>query len=199
MHLDSIAPPPPRPRPIRHRAVRAARLALAAAGVALGGSLAAEPSGALATTPPLGTAAVVSGIVGYTRWPVEVATVRLCTLGGGAGVDELLRSTGLAAGPRSLSVRAVDGEARPWLGCDALYLGRMSVNDTRALLHALLGRPVLILGEGSGFCSDGGMFCLEPQPPHMRFQVNLDAIARSGLRVNPLVLRLARTGQRGGP
>jgi hypothetical protein len=51
---------------------------------------------------------------------------------------------------------------------------------------------VLLLGEGADFCSDGGMFCLEPGAGASRFGANLDAIARSGLRVNPLVLRIAR-------
>uniref|UniRef100_UPI003137AACB YfiR family protein n=1 Tax=Variovorax sp. YR752 TaxID=1884383 RepID=UPI003137AACB len=46
--------------------------------------------------------------------------------------------------------------------------------------------------EGADFCSDGGMFCLEPAAPSVRFGANLDAIARSGLRVHPMVLRIAR-------
>jgi hypothetical protein len=42
------------------------------------------------------------------------------------------------------------------------------------------------------------MFCLDIAAPALRFQANLDVIARSGLRVNPLVLRIARPNSRGG-
>jgi hypothetical protein len=141
---------------------------------------------------------VVTGIVGYTRWPGDAAPARLCTLGQGAAVDELLRHGGISAGARQLSVRAADGKTQPWFDCDALYLGQMDAAATRATLQELVGRPVLVLGEGPGFCSDGGMFCLDIAAPALRFQANLDVIARSGLRVNPLVLRIARPNSRGG-
>jgi YfiR/HmsC-like len=57
---------------------------------------------------------------------------------------------------------------------------------------------VLLLGDGLGFCTDGGMFCMEAGPQSVRFNANLDAIARSGLRVHPLVLRIARNPAGGG-
>jgi hypothetical protein len=49
-----------------------------------------------------------------------------------------------------------------------------------------------MIGEGAEFCSDGGMFCLDAGTTAARFTVNLDAVARSGLRVNPSVLLIAR-------
>jgi hypothetical protein len=139
-------------------------------------------------------AQVVTGIMGYTRWPGDAPAVRLCTIGQGEGVDELLRSAELRAGQRVVSVRSAQGQAQPWKQCDALYLGDTDAETSRTLLQELVGRPVLVLGEGAAFCTDGGMFCLEPRPAQVRFHANLDAIARSGLRVNPLVLRIARAG-----
>jgi hypothetical protein len=149
----------------------------------------AQPNAAAA---PKGVVQVVSGILGYTRWPGDSPAVRLCTLGVGAGVDELQRSPELSAGQRSVSVRTASGLPQPWRSCDALYLGTLDAEAVRSLLHEMVGRPVLVLGEGTAFCSDGGMFCLEPRTAAVRFHANLDAIARSGLRVNPLVLRIAR-------
>jgi hypothetical protein len=152
----------------------------------------------LAAKPSVGVVQIVAGIVGYTRWPGDAAPARLCTLGQGAAVEELLRLGGISAGARQLSVRAADGTSQPWLDCDALYLGQMDAEAARATLQGLIGRPVLVLGEGPGFCSDGGMFCLDATAPTLRFQANLDVIARSGLRVNPQVLRIARPGSRSG-
>ncbi|MBL8312963.1 MAG: YfiR family protein [Rubrivivax sp.] len=158
-----------------------------------------DPAMAAAASPTVGVVQVVAGIVGYTRWPSEApATVRLCTLGQGAAVDELLRHAGSSTGARPLSVRAADGHPQPWLDCDALYLGQVDAQASRAMLQGLSGRPVLVLGEGTGFCTDGGMFCIDATSPAPRFQANLDAIARSGLRVNPLVLRIARPSSRSG-
>lgn len=159
------------------------------AGIAQADAPAAQTGAAAA---PRGVVQVVSGIMGYTRWPGDAPAVRLCTVGVGAGVDELLRSSELSAGQRTVSVRTATGMAQPWLHCDALYLGTLNPEASVGLLQGLVGRPVLVLGEGAAFCSDGGMFCLEPRPATVRFHANLDAIARSGLRVNPLVLRIAR-------
>ena len=154
--------------------------------------VAADTSPAVAASTQRGVGPVVTGIMGYTRWPGDAPAIRLCTLGAGASVDELLRSPDLSAGQRSVSVRKAGELREPWRHCDALYLGTMDAEAVRNLLQDLVGRPVLVMGEGAAFCSDGGMFCLEPRTAGVRFHANLDAIARSGLRVNPLVLRIAR-------
>jgi hypothetical protein len=91
-----------------------------------------------------------------------------------------------------VSVRALADTSQAGSSCDVVYVGLAAA--TRELLRHVAGHPVLMLGEGAAFCSDGGMFCLEPAAAaeQVRFNANLDAIARSGLRVNPLVLRIAR-------
>ena len=148
------------------------------------------------TRPPLVT--VVAGIVGYTRWPDDAAAVRLCTLGDGRGVDELLHAAELGTAQRSISVRTAGGVHEAGRSCDAIYVGALAAPARGELMRELIGRPVLLLGEGAAFCSDGGMFCLDAQAPAVRFQANLDAIARSGLRVNPMVLRIARQAKASG-
>lgn len=142
---------------------------------------------------------VVAGIVSYTRWPSAGTAIRLCTVGRGQGIDALLRSNAIDLPGRAVSIAAVADLETAAQGCDALYLGRASAELVRQAVKLFAGRPVLLLGEGSDFCSDGGMFCLEPAADTPRFGVNLDAVARSGLRVNPLVLRIARGGDGTGP
>lgn len=143
----------------------------------------------------------VAGIVSFTRWPAEGATLRLCTLGEGAGVAALRRSTDIGPAQRPVTVLALTDAGQAAATCQALYVGTVGhagTAATRELLRRLSGQPVLLLGEGAAFCSDGGMFCLEPGGAQVRFNANLDAIARSGLRVNPLVLRVARGASAGG-
>ncbi|HSW22211.1 MAG TPA: YfiR family protein, partial [Burkholderiaceae bacterium] len=83
--------------------------------------------------------------------------------------------------------------------CEAIYVGTLAIHTARNLLQSMVGRPVLMIGEGQEFCTDGGMFCLHPGAVEVGFAVNLDAVARSGLRVNPRVLRMARHATGSGP
>jgi hypothetical protein len=135
---------------------------------------------------------VVAGIVSYTRWPVDATTIRLCTIGQGPGVAELLRAVDLGPVQRPVSVHALADATQAGQSCHAVYVGLAEPAATREVLRQVSGQPVLMLGEGAAFCSDGGMFCLELAAAQVKFNANLDAIARSGLRVSPLVLRIAR-------
>jgi hypothetical protein len=178
---------------------------LAAAGslIAAQGAMAQAPAAVLPAASAslavarVGVATAVAGIIGYTRWPAESLPLRLCTLGRSPWVDELLQGAELGSAQRPVTVRSSGSTADALRECQAIYVGQLDAAAWRALLAAVIGRPVLLLGEGAAFCTDGGMFCLEPGsqsgPQAVRFNANLDAIARSGLRVNPLVLRIARS------
>mgnify|MGYP005845026463 CR=1 FL=1 len=161
---------------------------VAVAAVAMTVAGASEPL----SPAPAGVTAAVAGIVSYTRWPAESPTIRLCTLGRGVAVDALLAADGLGAAPRPLAARPAGREVNLAGECDVVYVGHLGAAAIRDVLKPLAGHPVLLIGEGADFCSDGGMFCLLPGAGAVRFNVNLDAVARSGLRVNPLVLRLGR-------
>ena len=142
-------------------------------------------------------AAVVGGIISYTRWPQSPPAVRLCVLGHGGLVEQVQAST-TSSGQRALVAQAVRLDANYQRDCDAVYVTAMPPENARIVLRQVVGSPILTVGEGAEFCSDGGMFCLDdgtramPGNPRARFSANLDAIARSGLRVNPQVLLLAR-------
>jgi hypothetical protein len=135
---------------------------------------------------------VVAGIVSYTRWPDAASSIRLCTIGRGPGIDALQRIHEIGSPGRPVVIVAVRDLDAAEQGCDALYLAPSAAAHVRQAVRQFAGRPVLLLGEGADFCSDGGMFCLEPAAARPRFGVNLDAVARSGLKVNPQVLRIAR-------
>ena len=136
--------------------------------------------------------AVVSGVIGYTRWPAPLTEIRVCAVGAGPGVDELAGQADFAAAKATTRVRVVSGLRDASNQCDVIYVGQLAGNVAREILQRTVGRPVLTIGEGADFCSDGGMFCLLTDTGVARFSVNLDAVARSGLAVNPWVLRIAR-------
>lgn len=64
--------------------------------------------------------------------------------------------------------------------------------ERQQVFHSLAGHPVLSISERGTECSVGSMFCLNVGGPRITFEANLDSIARSGVRVHPSVLKLAR-------
>ena len=57
------------------------------------------PPGAPAST----VVDVVAGIVSYTRWPGDASAIRLCTLGHGPSIEELLRAVDIGSAQRAVA------------------------------------------------------------------------------------------------
>lgn len=155
----------------------------------------AGPGWAQPQDPPRDGAAavrqVVMGIISYTRWPVEPPQLRLCVIGPAEYADGLLAGATQPSGRPVKAIRLAPG-ASPGDGCDAVYLGRIDDAERRQLFSRLAGHPVLSISEQDDNCTVGSMFCLRVQGTQVSFQINLDSVARSGVRVSPKVLQLGR-------
>lgn len=138
-------------------------------------------------------ARVVQSLVEYTRWPTPRSPVRLC-LAGPAQFADRLDGLHLADG-RAIERRQAAANPASLTGCDAVYLGQLSLAQQREVTAALRGRGVLTIAEADPDCRSQAMFCLSFAARAVSFRLNVDAVARSGLRVDPRVLRLA-AGQR---
>lgn len=136
--------------------------------------------------------AMVWGIVGYTRWPRMPEPLRLCFAGPTRYGDAVRRASDWIPPERSCVFIELEAGMDPGAACDLVYVGRLPPETLKGLVVQLAGKPVLSVGESVDFCSAGGMFCFNGQDPSSGFSANLDAISRSGLRVNPQVLRLSR-------
>lgn len=146
---------------------------------------------------PLMVGEAVAGVLGYARWPVVPAPLRVCVLG--SSVHASMLSVYLLAtfAGRDFELRVLDESAAVLAGCSALYVGTYSAAAWRQLTPQLTGLPLLTLCERSDACSNAGMFSLDiDSAGTTRFEVNLDAVARGRVRVHPQVLRL---GQHEGP
>ena len=135
---------------------------------------------------------VVLGILSYARWPIEPDSLQLCVVGPTEYADDLLKGATQASG-RALQVRRVL-VTDPLLiqRCNALYLGKLSPEDRRDLFEQLSGQAVLSISEQADPCSVGSLFCLRVGQEHVSFEVTLDSVARSGVRIHPRVLQLSR-------
>ncbi|MDN4542875.1 MULTISPECIES: YfiR family protein [unclassified Pseudomonas] len=135
---------------------------------------------------------VVLGILSYARWPVEPVLLRLCLVGPTEYTDDLVKGTTQATG-RPVSVQRLLAD-NPSIasGCDAVYVGKLTAEERTRLFAALIGHPVLSISESDDPCTVGSLFCLRVSDEQVSFEVNLDSVARSGVRIHPSVLQLSR-------
>ncbi|OMG71946.1 YfiR family protein [Burkholderia ubonensis] len=134
---------------------------------------------------------VVLGIISFTRWPTTPVSLHLCVTGRPDYAHGLIDT--LQAGSTQLDVQRVRfDDASLGMACDVVYLGTLSDDERTRVRAAVAGHPVLTIAEHDPLCTAGGMFCLNVDGERVTFDVNLDAVARSGVRVHPNVLNLAR-------
>lgn len=133
---------------------------------------------------------MIGGIVSYARWPTgSTATVRVMCLVGTPRLTD--RPAPDVPGAGSVVVRRLSADvvvART--DCDILFLGQMPVADRRQLIAWVRGRPILTITDDDAACIYGAMFCLSNRTASLSFSVNLDAIGRGPLRIDPRVLRI---------
>ena len=135
---------------------------------------------------------VVLGILSYARWPVEPEQLRLCLIGPTEYADDLVKGTTQASGRPVAVRRLLANDPRIVTECDAMYLGRLDQDERKQLFSAVTGHPVLSISEAHDPCTVGSVFCLRVSDQQVAFEVNLDSVARSGVRIHPSVLQLSR-------
>ncbi|WP_053178028.1 YfiR family protein [Pseudomonas kilonensis] len=135
---------------------------------------------------------VVLGILSYARWPVEPTQLQLCIVGPTQYTDDLVKGTTQATGRPVTVQRLLADHPDIATGCNAVYVGRLTNDEHTRLFASLIGKPVLSISEGGDQCTVGSLFCLRVGDEQVSFEVNLDSVARSGVRIHPSVLQLSR-------
>ena len=160
-------------------------------GAASGGAWAQTDSPPPVDFPQAATRAVL-GIIGYTTWPSPPVRVRVCVAGDPAWLQPLIDAPATVGGRPVIATASPDtGEA--WVdACEVLYLGAMADARRRALLSAAAEKPMITVEAGPHPCAGTAMFCLSPRDHRLAAQTNLDAVARSGVRIHSNVLQLLR-------
>jgi hypothetical protein len=135
-------------------------------------------------------ARVVGSILTYSRWPAPPDPIRLCVLGP-AHYDAALKDVlpgGIRVDRRDLPASAVGIAA----ACDALYLGAIGQPAMAHALAQVRGAAVVTIAEHAPQCRGEAMFCLIVRDRTVSFALNLDAVSRSRVRIDPRVLRISR-------
>lgn len=135
---------------------------------------------------------VVLGILSYARWPAEPAQLELCVIGPTEYTDDLLKGTTQSSGRSVHVTRLLANNPAIATACHAVYLGKLSTEERTYVFDILAGQAVLSISEEVSQCTVGSLFCLNVRDDQVAFEVNLDSVARSGVRIHPSVLQLSR-------
>jgi hypothetical protein len=78
------------------------------------------------------------------------------------------------------------------LHCEIVFIAASEQSRMREVLEVFRGKPVLTVSEVPGFCEIGGVINLKVVDAAIRFEVNVVAGERAGLRFSSKLLSLAR-------
>ena len=135
----------------------------------------------------------VTRVLAYTRWPVPPDPLRVCFTGASPHAERL-QQQGITWPGGPVLLRRPEADQAIAAQCDVLYIGALETAQWQQLAQELQGQPVLTLCERSTPCLANGMVRLdiEPAGQSVRFEINLDALARGKVRIHPQVLRLGQ-------
>ena len=135
----------------------------------------------------------------FVEWPADTfkepsEPFTYCTVGDDPFRGALERTlNGKTIGQRPLRVEHLSGAGK--IGeCQVLFVGgagdKKRVEET---LQSASSQPILTVGEADRFVESGGAigFCTEDNK--IRFEVNLDAAGKAGLKISAKLLALAKT------
>jgi hypothetical protein len=109
----------------------------------------------------------------------------------GGGLDRMIE--GNTTGDRRLEVRHLSaGDTAGLRGCQMIFVSVSEERRLGAILSALQGRPVLVVGESEGFASAGGMLGFALRESRMGIEVNSAAARQARLKISSQLLNIAK-------
>lgn len=140
----------------------------------------------------------------YITWPAESfpnarTPVRICVMGSDPFGDALDRAVaGETVHGRPLEAVRI-GPQGALGGCHMLYAAATEDRRVAAALASARGRPLLTVGEHDRFLDRGGMIRFRRIDNRVRFDINLKAVERNGLRISARLLGVAAEVRRDVP
>jgi len=155
------------------------------------GALVTAPIMAQSSNPERLKAAIVFNILRFVNLPDSGrGPIDFCVSANDPAARSFRAFSGRTAGSRTVSVRTIRGNA--YGRCDVVYLGSAS---SQAVANAS-GSGRLIMGDGRRFIDRGGSVGLVRMGSQIRFEINLDAAAKSNVRISSKLIRLAARVER---
>jgi hypothetical protein len=141
-------------------------------------------------------AAYLYNFAKFIAWPERSfatadAPMEICVLDDtsfGSTLREIVYSHTVDGHPvQVVNVTAVAGAH----DCHILFIPSLQAKQVRALIEAIGYKSIVTVGETQGFLEEGGIIQFALQEGKVKFQVNLHAAARSGVRISARLLGIA--------
>lgn len=142
-------------------------------------------------------AAMLYNLTRFVEWPPAAypepqAPIQLCILGrdpfGSSLTSIVLKQT---VNGRPVLIRHSQND-KGIRACHLLYISSSERKATVQIFSTLKGSSVLTVGEMTQFAAHGGMIQFSLEDQQVRFDINLDAASRAGLKISSRLLVLAR-------
>ncbi len=141
-------------------------------------------------------AAYLYNFAKFVEWPASAAldttALLVCVLGDDVFADVVEQTVqGKTANGRPVTVRR-DPDAQHLKACHVLFIGAAEQKRLSRLLEAVAGSGVLTVSDAERFAHLGGIINFIVEGNKVQFEVNVDAAARSRLRISSRLLQVAR-------
>lgn len=104
-------------------------------------------------------------------------------------LEEIYQSVNLKGRPTEIRYfDRIDGDSR----CDLLFIPATEKNRLKKILKAAVQNPILTVSDSPGFAEAGVLINLYVENNKIGFEINLDAVNKSGLAFDYRLLKLAR-------
>jgi hypothetical protein len=141
--------------------------------------------------------AMLYNLTYFIDWPGSISPNRhspivLCILGQDPFASSLTSATPKEPdNGRPVLIRHVQSD-KEFAGCHILYIGSSERKTTEHIFSSLSGSGILTVGEMAQFAAHGGMIQFSLEDQHVRFDINLDAASRAGIKISSKLLALAQ-------
>jgi TonB family protein len=138
-------------------------------------------------------AAYIFNLIKYVEWPPEKPEIVIGFLGNRATGEFLQKMLdGKKSNSKLIRVMLFPTDAE-FQTCSILYVADLPASKLHSILDKVEDTNILTVGEVDSFAQEGGVIGLVKMGEQIRMQLNPDAVRRTGLKINPLLLHLAVT------
>ncbi|MCK7484647.1 MAG: YfiR family protein [Bacillus subtilis] len=143
-------------------------------------------------------AAYVEKFARFVEWPPESSVMNatspfvIAVIGKNPFNGQLEKTlSGTKINGKTIQVRSVTAPEE--IGdSQILFISKSESAKIPDILSVLGNRPILTIGDTDGYCQKGIMINMYIEDEMIRFEINVEALKKTGIRVSSKVLKLAR-------
>ena len=140
-------------------------------------------------------AALVFKFPVYVRWPEEVMKsdtdyFDCCILGDDRLADMISQFDGEKLLEKTIRIKRVSATGFNE-NCHMLFISSTEQDNLEDILKPIETKPILTVGDMKEFARKGGIINLVRKKESVHFEININAVDKSGLKISSKLLRLA--------